>query len=243
MAKYNDATLTFFEQISGQAVKSTNEDVITSISAKSNFEKVAAGKDIELTEDMSVLKLNDYLFSKFNDEWIDWLPEALNVTLFGKNRDDVLTDKIQALSVCHKTDAPWTEWDIFENVGKAFNHQKPTFNIIQPLTLGECAVTAELMSKIRPEEEFWDEVLSYIGVVAATENYTYIPEELLISKAQKYLDKFVHDKDVFSELKELWPKLKGRPLLEANYMEDKLLHQQIIKLAILEQYVKENTNA
>lgn len=220
MATYSDSTHSFFNAL-----------------AKDK------GASSLLRDDVSVLKLRDFLFQKFNDEWLEWLPETLNITLFGSDQDSILTDKIQAIRICYKTDSPWTEWDIFENVGKAFNHQKPHFGFIQPMTLEECVCTSILMKEMRPEEVFTDEVLSYVGSIAAYENYLFIPIEYPVFKAQKYLDKFVHDNDVQKELAELWPNLAGRPLLEANYIENNMLHQQIVKLALLEQYVKENAYA
>jgi hypothetical protein len=99
------------------------------------------------------------------------------------------------------------------------------------------------MSKLRPEEIFSDEVLSYVGSVAASENYLYIPEDYKIAASQKYLDKFVHDKKTQEEISLLWVKIKKRPLLTVKYREDSLLHQQIAKLAILDQFVKENAYA
>lgn len=236
MVKYSKATIDFMDSFFDK------DPVDADLETRDQKEIPAYGPD-SIKEDIGVLKLKSFLFNKFGPEWLEWLPEVVNKTLFNQDMDNILTDKIQAIRVCYKTDAPWTEWDIFENVGKAFNHQKTHFGFIQPLTLGECVSTSEIMSKLRPKEKFSDEVLSYIGSVAASEDYLYIPENYKAAKGQKYLDKFVHDKDVQSEIKSIWGKIKKKPLLELDYKEDSLLQQQIAQLAILDQYVKENIYA
>jgi hypothetical protein len=244
MAKYSNATLEFMKSIAGDL---SNDGDLVSIPAKdfrAQFvDDILEKSAYEIKEDINVLELKNILFEKYRDEWLEWYPEVLNRTLFGSDEDSILTNKIQAIRVSYKSDAPWTEWNIFENVGKAFNHQRPNFNMIQPLTLGECLVTGEILSKLRREEAFSGEVFAYVGVVAANENYLYIPNNFRLAKAQKYLDKFTHDHDVRDELKKVWQNIKNKNLLKAEYSEDSLLHQQIGKLAILNQYVKENSYA
>jgi len=231
MAKYSDATLTFMKSITENA-----EQLGDAVSLP---EKSAS----TIKEDINIIELKNLLFRKYGAEWLDWYPEVLSQTLFGANEDNILMNKIQAIKVCLSSDAPWVEWNIFENVGKAFNHQIPNFSIIQPLSLGECLVTGELLTQLREGEQFSGEVLAYVGAVAANENYLYIPIDFQLGKAQKNLDKFTHDHETRDKIAKIWGSIQGKNLLAAEYNEDNLLHQQIGKLAVLNQYVKENSYA
>jgi hypothetical protein len=244
MGKYSNATLEFMEHIAGECVNAENLEERSAYDFRAQFiNDLTKESSTQIKEDINVITLKNLLMDKFGIEWLEWYPEVLNKTLFGEDRNDILTNKIQAIRACLTTDTPWLDWHIFENVGKSFNHQMPDFGIIQPLSLGECAVTVELMYLLRPEEQFSEEVLSYIGSIAGNENYVYIPDELKIRLAQPYLDRFVHDVELQKEIRGLWGKVKDKKLLQAEYKEDNPLHRQIANLAILKQYFEENINA
>ena len=196
-----------------------------------------------ISEDIPVLELRDLLFASYGHEWLDWSPETIALTFFNGDRNDVVENKILAMATCYKTDTPWTEWHIFENVGKAFNHQVPDFDYVQPLSLGECAVTMKIMEELREDEEFSSEVLTYVAMVARTENYVYLPSELLVGKAQPYLERYLFDHDLKRAVGDHWTRVGSRKdLLDQTIDEANPLHVQIGKLAILKQYLEENVN-
>jgi len=211
----------------------------------SNFPKAMMAFEImkhgsaEIPEDINPIKLKNFLVDSYKADWLDWLPEVTDQTLFGEEKSEILSNKIQAIRACLTTDTPWQEWHVFENVGKAFNHQVPNFVIIQPLTLGECITTMDTMSKLRPEEPFSEEVLSYVASVAANNDYVYLPEELLVGKAQEMLDGFIFDKDLSLKTKAAWGKIKDRDVLNAKFSDDDSVHRQLAKLALAQQYYRE----
>ena len=196
----------------------------------------------DMPEDINPIKLKNFLVDHYKADWLEWLPEVTDKTVFGDRDSEALSNKVQSIRICLTTDTPWLEWHIFENVGKSFNHQIPDFHVMQPLTLGECITTMDTMKKLRPEEDFSEEVLSYVASVAANNNFVYLPDDLLVGKAQPILRKLTKDFNSFAFVEMVdhqWGRLQGRKLLDAKFSEDSNVHQQIAKLALVQQYYRE----
>lgn len=192
-----------------------------------------------LTEDMNPIVLKNFLVDKYGIDWLDWLPEVLNKTLFEDKEPGALSDKIQAIRICLTTDTPWLEWHIFENIGKAFNHQIPSFEVLQPLTVGECITTMDTMIKLRDDEEFSSEVLSYVASIAANSEYVHLPLALHVGKAQSFLDSLIHDSELSYKTQLAWEKIKDKDILNAKFSDDDSVHRQLAKLALAQQYYRE----
>lgn len=214
MEKYNKATHEFFGSLTKQA-------------------------ESPLDEEMHPIELKNYLVDNYKTDWLEWVPEVVDLTILAGKNNEYISNKIQAIRICQTTDTPWDEWHVFEKVGKSFNHQIPDFGIMQPLSLGECLTTMHVMTLLRPEENFSEEVLSYIGSVAANENYVYLPEEMLVGKAQHILDNFIYDHDLKMKTKAAWGKVKGKDILDVEFKEDNSLHRQLSKLALVQEYFRE----
>lgn len=197
---------------------------------------------VEIQEDIPALELYDFLMENFGSEWIAWTPETIRKSVFDKAGNEVLENKIQALALCISTDTPWLEWHIFENVGKAFNHQVPNFGIIQPLSPGECAVAMEVMAGLRePDEVFSSEVLIYIATCCYTDDLVYLPSEMQLGLAQDFLDNLSYNFDLKPRVKELWDKVKSSPkILDLQIDDTDVVQVQVGKLVMINQYLKEN---
>jgi len=184
--------------------------------------------------DIHPLDLRDRLTGKFGRDWIGWLPEVLKKDI---TTDALLLNKIQALQVCFSTDSPWQDWHIFENVGKAFNDQIPNFAIMQPLSLGECLVTKRILDSLR-NDLFSEEVLIYMATMAHKDQLVYIPNEPDI---QAKLDETNIDHELKGRVEVAWDDLDDSHLMDNEYAEDDPVEQQLASLAILDQYLKENS--
>lgn len=194
----------------------------------------------QMTEDIDAIRLYNYLMENYETDWIAWTPETIRKTILDNIPNDIIENKVQALAVCLSTDTPWIEWHIFENVGKAFNHQVPNFGSVQPLSVGECEVAMKTMNYMR-DEDFSYEVLVYVGARAANENYVYLPEEFYISDAQNHLDSFTYDKWLRDKVKQMWSSLKNSDRLIDVEVSETPEEIQLGKLIVLQQYVKEHT--
>lgn len=262
MEKYSKPTQEFISSLSDEVKKDIKKDVDESLADKgkafrnaakavrnlSSPEAIAQAAiaygatklaQKELKPDIPALELFNFLMKEYKSEWIDWLPETIRKTILGGVENELIENKIQALATCLSTDTPWQEWHIFENVGKAFNHQVPVFGILQPLTVGECWTTMHIMEELR-EEDWSNEVLIYMATSAYTNNFVYLPEESYIGKAQEFLDGFGLDLDLKVKTQEAWDKIKDREdLLDREY-NDSPVQVQLAKLALARQYYREN---
>lgn len=201
---------------------------------------VSKQASVEITEEIHPLKLRDFLLDNYGTEWIDWLPENLDWHLLRDQKNDIISNKAQALRVCLGTDTPWREWHIFEDVGQAFNNEVPIFGLLQPLSLGECEVTMKTMQGLRKEEGFEEEVLIYVAVSACMQNLVYLPVEWEVSKAQPYLDTMIHDVGLKINVRDSWEALKGIGLLDKKFDQDNATQRQLADLAVIQQFIREN---
>ena len=203
------------------------------------FSKEASSR---FQDDIDVIDLKDILVDNYGTSWIEYYPETIVSEILGGKYNDVTFNKIMALQTVVSTDTPWLDWNIFEKVGKAFNHQIPDFTYNQPLSTGECFVTINKLKRLRPEEDdFSREVYIYIAQTARSEGYLYLPEELDTREIQGILDEYIFDGALKEEVREKWQKLrKSDKLLNMSIDEDSALQVQIGKLVVLTQYVKEN---
>lgn len=75
----------------------------------------------------------------------------------------VVRNKIYAIRTTAISDAPYSEWNIFEKVGGAFNGRVVNFSHVEPLSAGECAATVALMDYIR-HDDFTNEIKIYVAL-------------------------------------------------------------------------------
>lgn len=256
MEKFSNATQDFFKTIDTEKKKLEKDpdlikDVVKTLKVVSNpsdlprkalafgVSKLASQ---EISEDIKVLELRDFLIGKYGSEWISWIPSVIRKTLFKDERNTIIENKIQALATCLSTDTPWLEWHIFENVGKAFNHQVPNFGQIQPLTPGECAVTMRIMNNlVDPDNKYSNEVLIYVASCCRERGLIYLPEEMAISEAQSQLDDLNYVSNLKVEVSEKWGKIRSnKNLTSVAIKEDDPVQVQLGKLIIINQYIKEN---
>lgn len=255
MEKFSNATQSFYKTIKGvsEEVEEVKKDIqkngispivkALKVMARPELIPMAAisyglKKTASIKEDISISHLRDVLFFEYGAEWLDWAPGVIEKTMFGDARNDLISNKIQAIRVCLSTDTPWLEWHIFENVGKAFNHQIPDFSIMTPLSLGECEVAMQTMRELR-EEEFANEVLIYVASIAFTEHYVYMPKEWEIGDAQEHLDTMILDPGLRKVTEQGWNKISKVDVLNEEFKDDDPVHVQLANLTIVQQYVKE----
>lgn len=177
--------------------------------------------------------------SKYNDEWVRWLPETLWEAIrsdFGPV-SDVTKNKLQAISVALSTDAPWQDWTTFENCGRAFNDSIPVFGQIQPLSPVETAFNVQLLRKLNVFD-FSDEVLGYIAAVCLYNGIVYAPKEWF-NKAQVFIDAQNKNLELKKEVEAAWKAIRKQELYDVELKEDEPLHVHIAKLWAVKEYLRD----
>ena len=122
----------------------------------------------------------------FGDEWYTWEPRTTReeLALHGFTVSEINSQKLSAYIVAKTTIGPWADLEIFENVGQAFNNNFTNFQLRQPLSAAECAVTVESLRQCRIVT-FTEGVKKYIAACGARDELLYLPDPLTF--AMKYL--------------------------------------------------------
>lgn len=194
MAHYDKDTEDFMSEVAG-TTKSVAKQVLKGAPLSSavgrELVKIPTRHILEKQSGMKVLAVFKLLNTHYGHDWWDWEPETLWQTL--KSDHDIeateeIKNIIQALQVVVKTDYPFEEWHVFENVTHAFNKSPVSFARMQPVDLDEAALTIRILKEIRPKSEYHSEVCGYLGACAKNCGMVYLPEDIFPKCAQDFLD-------------------------------------------------------
>jgi hypothetical protein len=144
-----------------------------------------------LDEDSHPILVYRDLTRMYGKDWLDWEPETLWQAI---EEDEKITDlprsakdKVAALRVCVKTDFPWTELEVFENVAHAFVGREVRFDLMQQLEPYEVAFALDCMVDIQPGQDIGERVQSYIAATLFDAGLSYAPP-VLFGPVQDDLD-------------------------------------------------------
>lgn len=115
----------------------------------------------------------------FGDEWLTWDQRVVRdeLQMHGYATDEIMSHRLAAYRTARTTIGPWADWEIFENVGHAFNGDITNFELRQPLTVAECAVAVDCLRLCRIVT-FTEEVKRYIAACGAHDEFLYLPDPL-----------------------------------------------------------------
>ena len=159
---------------------------------------------------MDASKIID-LFKK-NPEYLEYEPETILITIADEIKnspipDEEFIDLIFGIRSCILSDSAWNYPSVFGNIVDAINLMPvDTSHMSQP-SVRDIYRALKVMQKIRPEEDFSDDVISYIGLIALEEGILYIPE---MDRVNKFLYSF--DPVLQDRIKELYSKLRDKPI-------------------------------
>jgi hypothetical protein len=96
-------------------------------------------------DDTNAVLLNIGLLKMFGPECYAWEPETIRSEVERELGIDKLScfvsDKIQAIATLLITDQFYDNWEVFEAIGKAFNHSRVYFDTLTPLNMEEATWT------------------------------------------------------------------------------------------------------
>lgn len=186
------------------------------------------------------LQVFDVLTMRYQEDWVEWEPETLWWAL---RRDfgpvgEVSRNKIMALRLAAVTDAPWLDWDTFENSTLAWNDIIPIFGAYQPTSPMQTAFGVQVLRSIRQDEEFSWEVKAYIAAILEDNGFVYAPEEWFAG-AQEVIDRKVWLLGFKSEVAAAWEKIKDTDPSSIEWDETNPLDVHLVKLAVIKRYLLE----
>jgi hypothetical protein len=166
--------------------------------------------DGNLTKE-SALNVFKYMSDRYGDTWYNWTPETIWQTLEYDGIDtssDELRNMLQAFQVLSRTNFAHEDWHIFEKVNHALNCNHVHFGSIQPSELNDIAYTVKIMSKLRPGEEFMDDIKGYIAACAKESGVVYLPDDLFPNGCQEFLDKMDNNIQLKEQVMKAYPSPK-----------------------------------
>lgn len=164
---------------------------------------------LEKNASESILGIYNMMNSNFKLDWLDWEYETIWTTLereFGVNPTDQMKEAIMAITVIGKTNLPFEDFHAFEKIGHALSLNIVHFSEVNPLEVFEIAKLHKILTMIRNETHYDDEVLAYIGSCAKYSGYVFLPSDLFPSGAQHYLDLLGNNEPLKNQVSELYSK-------------------------------------
>lgn len=138
------------------------------------------------------LALDLLLLERYGQEYLEWEPEALRLSL---SKDGYLLSnnvwtKILAVQVLHNSPSPWRQWEVFHWVCLGLNGKPPNFVYLEQPELGHLASGVDMMKIVDRTREFTDEIDKFITVTARHDGVFYLPAPL--DFAQPELDEHTY---------------------------------------------------
>jgi hypothetical protein len=198
MARYDKDTEDFIDHTVGEQVARQALGVVKDVAkgrhvAESVVRRaIGAGAAVMTKEGQSTPRaLFSLLNEQHGEDWWDWEPETLRAEI---DLDDI--EIVQALQVLCRTNYPFEEWHVFENVVHALTGNVVHFGSLQPVEMDEAACAIKLMREIRPKQEFDDEVCGYLAACAKHAGIVYLPSDLFPARCQHFLDGLNNDMEL-----------------------------------------------
>jgi hypothetical protein len=186
------------------------------------------------------MSLFDVLEATYGDDWLFWEPETL---WWAIRRDfgpvgELTRNKIQALRLAATSYSPWSDWDVFEKCGLAWNDVVPVFGAWQPMSPSQVAFTVEVLRELHPEAPWDHEVAAYEAAVLHESGFVYAPQQWFPG-AQAILDRHAENAAFKAEVQSTWEKLAGRDLSNLEWRADQPLDVHIARLFVVKMYLGE----
>lgn len=138
--------------------------------------------------------LRQHMSRAYGLQWTNWDPDVLVhfvIKQFGEI-SDLTAQKVMAILVALTTDAPWTQFDTFENTCLVFSNNIPLWGIIEPMDTFEMAFGMGVLDAIRTDE-YSDDVLGYIAATLLRNGVIAVPDSLPIPDVNFILRRQIPD--------------------------------------------------
>lgn len=137
-------------------------------------------KSIWRHPDAHPLVLTVLLLDRFGEDYVEWEPDALRLTL---QRDGLQTSnsvftKILAARVVLNSPSPWRQWEVFHWVCLGLTGESPNFHYLEEPEPGVLAAGYDVMRVVDPRRKTDLGVDKFIAATWKNEGFPYIPPPL-----------------------------------------------------------------
>ena len=168
--------------------------------------------DSEKTE---VITISLILLRKYGPDYIGWETETLRQQLESDYGEvgELSFQKACVAQIINAHDIAWKEWEVFEKVCAAINHEFPIFSMMQPPEPEDIAITLNTLNKTA-SNEYSDEVLRYITAACINDGTWYVEDGLSI--INELLDEYYQDKGFMRDVNGVQMAIKNAPYESPN---------------------------
>ena len=142
--------------------------------------KPFSSRNLFVHHDTHPVVLDIKLIDKYKADWFGWEPETLWTEIMDDFRTPSISDhvksKIQAIRTIHITDWVFTKWEIFCPIIQALNNNIPDFEIMRKPTISQLFAGVDMITMVRNDEEFSQEVQQFCGAAMLDEGVTAAPQ-------------------------------------------------------------------
>lgn len=204
--------------------------------------KSFSSRNLFVHHDTHPIVLDIKLMDQYGTDWFEWEPETLWREIMDDFRTPSISDhvksKIQAVKTVHISDWCFNKWDVFCLVTQALNNNIPDFEIMRKPTVSQLFVSVDIMTMIRGDVPFGDQVQQWCAAALLTEGVTYAPRP--IAFCQDEIIQFVEDQGTPVDpgpVKEKYRVVTGLPSNEV-VLEENPVDIQVAKLLVARDYLE-----
>lgn len=200
-----------------------------------------SARNLFVHHDTHPIVLDIKLMDQYGTDWFEWEPETLWREIMDDFRAPSISDhvkgKVQAVKTIHISDWCFTKWEIFCPICQALNNNIPDFEVLRRPTISQLFAAVDMMTMIRNDVEFSQEVQDFIGAAMIDSGVTYAPQPLAfcqdeILRFQEELGRPVDPEPV----KEKYKQMLSVPAEEV-VLEETPVDVQVAKLIIARDYL------
>lgn len=141
-----------------------------------------SARNLFVHHDTHPLVLDIKLMDQYGTDWFEWEPETLWREVMEDFRAPSISDhvrsKIQAVKTVHISDWCFSKWEVFCPILQALNNNIPDFEILRRPTVSQLFAGVDMMTFIRDDVAFSQEVQQFCGAALLDAGVYYAPQPL-----------------------------------------------------------------
>lgn len=205
-------------------------------------EAVFSAKNLFVHHDTHPLVLDIKLIDKYGNDWFEWSAETLWREIMDDFRTPSISDhvksKIQAVKTVHISDWTFGKWEVFSIITQALNNNIPDFEIMRKPTISQLFVVVDIMTMIRNDVEFSQEIQDWCGAAMIDAGVIFAPQPIAfcqdeILAIQKEIGVPVDPAPV----QEKWKLVSSVPA-DQVVLEENPVDIQVAKLVVAREYMQ-----
>lgn len=199
-------------------------------------------RNLFVHHDTHPLVLGVKLLDQYGTDWYEWEPETIWREIMDDFRTPSISDhtksKIQAVKSIQISDLCFQKWEIFCVITQALNNNIPDFEIMRKPTVSQLFVAVDIMTMIRNDVPFGDQLQQWLAASLLTDGVIYAPDPIAFCQ-DEILD-FMKDSGREVDPQPIREKYKTVMLTPSDQvvLEENAVDIQVAKLLVARDYMQ-----